>query len=354
MTLDQEKEDLVAWLHTALAIELSTIPVYMTALISIKPGSNRVPANLIRGVMMEEMLHLALAGNLLSAIGGKAAFFEANIPTYPLTLKFDGKTFRGREFAIELAPFSAQNTEVFTQIEYPDVWSEPGAELTGVSEVDVPGYTIGGFYAAIATKLAQLCEEFGEPTVFSGDPQHQLGLNYYWAGGGRPILITDLVSAKRAIDLIVSQGEGSDQTVFDRDASDFGQPEDAAHFFRFREIQYAQSYRKGDDPRQPPTGNRFEVDYSAVYPIKVNPKQADYSEDLMLAKLNMEFNALYTRMLTQIADAFNGAPASMYTAILNSMHGMTGIALQMVATPIANDPEGRHGAPSFEWVEPLA
>jgi len=71
-----------------------------------------------------------------------------------------------------------------------------------------------------------------------------------------------------------------------------------------------------------------------------------------MAALNEQFNRLYSLMLYQIAEALNGASGAMYTAILNSMHDMTGTALQMVATPIANDPDGHHGAPTFEWVPP--
>ncbi|WP_313202969.1 ferritin-like protein [Pseudomonas sp.] len=349
-TLEQEKSELSQWLHTAMGIELSTIPLYMTALISIKPGKNRVAANLIRSVMMEEMLHLLLAGNLLSAIGGRVQFSEQNVPSFPLTLNFQGKQFREREFEANLAPFSAASIEVFTEIELPEGWGEP-PQLQALQEIDVPGYTIGEFYDALAHKLAALCEVYGERAVFSGNPQHQLGLNYYWGGGGKPIVITSLALAREAIEVIVTQGEGTRGAVYDDD-SYFSQPEEVAHFFRFREIQFARHYRPGDDPRQPPTGAAFEVDYVEVYPIKANPKATDYLGDPEMAALNEQFNRLYSLMLYQIAEALNGASGAMYTAILNSMHDMTGTALQMVATPIANDPDGHHGAPTFEWVPP--
>lgn len=350
-SLEQEKINLGQWLHTAMTIELSTIPLYMTALISIKPGKNRVAANLLRGVMMEEMLHLSLAGNLLSAIGGRTCFTAENIPSFPLTLKFNGKAFKNRQFVAHLGPFSPANIEIFTEIELPEGWPEPGL-LKAVQEVEVPGYTIGGFYDLIAKKLAALCATYGQTAVFSGNPEHQLGLNYYWGGGGSPIIITDLASAQQAIQVIVTQGEGVRDEVYDDDHDYFAQPEQVAHFFRFREIQFARHYRPGDDPHKPPTGPEFEVDYSEVYPIKANPKSTDYIIDPAMSALNDEFNRLYSLMLYQIAEALNGAPGAMYTAILNSMHEMTATAFKMVATPIENDPQGRNGAPSFEWVQP--
>lgn len=352
-TMDQDKTELCHWLHTAIGIELATIPPYMMALISIKPGKNRVAANLIRGVMMEEMLHLSLAGNLLSAIGGRAEFTPDSIPSYPLTLRFNGKMFRDREFEVDLGPFSAQNIQIFTEIELPEGWREPTPRAKAVNEVDVPGYTIGEFYEEIRKQLTVLCAKYGEKAVFCGNPEHQLNLNYYWAGGGKPIVIRDLASANEAIELIVTQGEGTPQSVYDNDHNYFGQPEDVAHFFRFREIQFGRHYKAGDAPKLPPTGTPFEVDYAEVFPIKVNPKAADYAHDVELSQLNTAFNRLYSLMLVQIAEALNGATGAMYTAILNSMHDMTSIALRMVATPIAHDPNGRHGAPSFEWVDPI-
>lgn len=350
-TLEQEKNKLSHWLHTAMTLELSTIPLYMTALISIKPGKNRVAANILRSVMMEEMLHLSLAGNLLSAIGGRAAFTAENIPSFPLTLKFEGKSFKDREFEANLAPFSPDNIEIFAEIELPEGWRER-PEFEVALKLDVPGYTIGEFYDEIAKRLASLCESYGQTAVFNGNPEHQLGLNYYWGAGGSPIVINDLESARQAIQVIVTQGEGIRHEVYDDDHDYFGQPEQVAHFFRFREIQFGRHYQSGDNPRQPPTGPAFEVDYSEVYPIKANPKSTDYLADPVMSTLNDEFNRLYSLMLYQIAEALNGASGAMYTAILNSMHDMTATALQMVATPIANDPEGRNGAPSFEWVEP--
>jgi len=352
-TLDDAKQELGRWIQAAMGIELATIPPYMMALISIKPGSNRVAANLIRGVMMEEMLHLSLAGNLLSAIGGKVSFTGTNVPSYPLTLKFDGKGFKDREFEVDLGAFSAQNIETFIEIELPEGWPEPRLRAKTVSEMDIPGYTIGEFYEEIRKKLVTLCEQFGEEAVFSGNPKHQLDLNYYWAGGGRPIIIRDLASASKAIELIVTQGEGTARSIYDKDRNYFAQPNDVAHFFRFREIAFGRRYKIGDAPHEPPTGESFDVDYSAVFPIKTNPRASDYSDDPVLSERNDAFNRLYSMMLFQIAEALNGAPGAMYTAILTGMHDITAIAREMVARPIAGDPEGRHGAPSFEWRDPI-
>src|SRR3954454_15054661 len=59
--------------HLQWAIELEhfTIPPYLCALYSLNPARNADAAEVIASVLMEEMLHLTLAANLLNAVGGR-------------------------------------------------------------------------------------------------------------------------------------------------------------------------------------------------------------------------------------------------------------------------------------------
>ena len=72
--LPRQPLDTVADLRTALGnaikLELGTIPPYLTALFSIKPGANAAAGAIVRSVVIEEMLHLSLACNMLNAVGG--------------------------------------------------------------------------------------------------------------------------------------------------------------------------------------------------------------------------------------------------------------------------------------------
>ncbi|WP_308119612.1 ferritin-like domain-containing protein [Streptomyces sp. MBT84] len=52
-------------------MEHSTLPRYLTALYSLDPVRNADAAQLIGGVFVEEMIHFALAANLLNAVGGQ-------------------------------------------------------------------------------------------------------------------------------------------------------------------------------------------------------------------------------------------------------------------------------------------
>lgn len=64
-------DDLRRHLQWAIEVEHSTLPPYLTALYSLDPERNADAVQLISGVFVEEMIHLALAANLLNAVGGR-------------------------------------------------------------------------------------------------------------------------------------------------------------------------------------------------------------------------------------------------------------------------------------------
>lgn len=349
MANEDKRAKLLAWLQTAVELELSTIPAYMVALLSMKLTANREAADLIRSVMIEEMLHLALVGNVLNAVGGTVHIGSDNIPSYPLRLNFEGKNFKDRNFPIDLAPFSAANIETFMKIEEPQTVAAP--RIAMFKEIDIPGLTIGEFYMNIIALLEEL-DASGSGTLFSGDPARQLHDDYYWGGGNRIIPVSDLASAKKALDIVITQGEGAWRQPGEKIAFHPDQPLQMGHYYRLAEIHYQRRYVPTDDPAKPPTGEPLPIDYAAVHPIKINPTAADYAGS-RLEKVNDAFNARYTMMLMQLEQALTGTPKTLYTAIMNGMHGLTSVAVQMMTTPIEGDPEMRTGCPTFDWVEGL-
>ncbi len=64
-------DDLRRILQEAIELEHFTIPPYLCALYSIQAGTNDQAAKIIHSVVMEEMLHMVMAANILNAIGGK-------------------------------------------------------------------------------------------------------------------------------------------------------------------------------------------------------------------------------------------------------------------------------------------
>ncbi|MER2534236.1 MAG: ferritin-like protein [Rhizobiaceae bacterium] len=348
MNDEADRTELLALLQIALELELATIPPYLVALLSIKLPRNRGAAERIRSVMIEEMLHMALVANVMNAVGGSPRLNAAASPSYPLTMTFRGKAFADRRFPVDLAPFSEAAIATFMELE------KPLAKLPELgwlkAEIDVPAPTIGTFYAKIV-EIIEALEANTPGTLFVGAPTRQLEGDYYWSGGGRLVAVTDLESAKAALALVIDQGEGawSPQSAFvGRDVDD---PFPIGHYFRFSEILHHRSYARGDDPLSVPTGPPIVVDYSAVYPIKTNARSTDYAAGSEAAKLNDTFNRLYTSMLMQIEEAFNGSPKTLYTAIMNGMHGLASVARALMRVPIDGDPDGKTACPTFEWID---
>ncbi len=341
------REKLLAWLQTAIELELATIPPYLVALLSIKLPSNREPAELIRSVMIEEMLHLALVSNVLNAVGGHPRLNRSTIPSYPLKMTFQGKVFEDRNFWIDLAPFSEPVITTFMKIEQPQEPAHIEEFYLALTKIDVPALTIGGFYSQIVALLEQM-ENTTPGKVFIGNPEYQVHKDYYWSGGGEIIAVHDLASAKTALDLVIRQGEGAWTSGPGEAARGFGDNFEIGHYYRFSEIFYGRRYKESDDPGQPPTGDTIAVDYAQAYPFKKNPKPSDYRPRSALRKLNDDFNQRYSDMLRQLQEALNGSPKTLYTAVMDSMHHLTPIAHQMMKTPIS---PGRKttGCPTFEW-----
>jgi len=289
-------------------------------------------------------LHMVLAANLLISVGGKVKLGMENIPNYPCRLMFKGRQFRDREFDINLGALSKENLEIFLKIELPDFLSD--LKLFEIEKVIIEGYTIGEFYNGIKEDLTKLVEEYGLEKVFAGKHEDQLTEDYFWKARGKILVVKNLEDAINAIDLIVEQGEGA--TISHNKSSNELYE---AHYFKFREIYHERSYAVDDDPRNPPTGEIFSIDYEYIYPIKTNCKSSDFNEQLDLKNLNDRFNYNYTLMLKQLEEGFNGNPKVFYTAIMNGMHNLSPLAIAMMQTPIDGEPQNKHGAPSFEWNE---
>lgn len=345
--ISTKRKALLARLQLALELEWSTLPPYLVALLSIKQPKNREAADLIRGVAMEEMLHLALVANVMNAVGGTPKLGRDNCPSYPLQMTFEGRTFADRRFAINLAPFSKDAIATFMKIEQPQ---EPRIETAALrEEIEVPAPTIGEFYAGIVALLEELDAAL-PGALFTGDPARQLEADYFWAGGGSIVTVTDLVTAKQALAIVIEQGEGAWPWSQDAFSHTAGEPLAMGHYYRFAEIFYARHYLSSDDPAGSPTGEALDVDYAGVFPIRKNPKGADYPAGSKAASLNDAFNRRYTMMMRQLEQAVNGDPKSLYTAIMNGMHGLTSTAREMMATPITGAAV-ETACPTFQCIE---
>lgn len=318
-------------LQTAIELEHSTIPPYLCALYSIVNDKNIESTQIIKSVVMEEMLHLILAANVLNAIGGTPIVDKPNfIPEYPTYLPHSDKSFK-----VSLSKFSRDTVETFLKIEKP---AEPCAEPE-------PNHyqTIGQFYEAIEIALRELSEQ---ENIFTGDPNRQITPEYYYGGGGEIVPVTDLDSALNALNEIIGQGEGINQTIFDGDHRIFGQEIEYAHYFRFNEIFQGQYYTNLDTPKSGPTGDPLNVDWQAVYNMQQNPKLDNYPKGSELWKKTLEFNKTYTSLLNGIHQALNGRPRLLLASV-KGMYELKYQAIELMKTPI--DASGITAGPSFEY-----
>jgi hypothetical protein len=332
-------ESLRRHVQGALELEHSTLPPYLCALFSIHAGTNPESVEVIRSVFIEEMLHLALAANVLNAIGGAPVLNQAGfVPVYPTTLPHsDGS------FTVPLAPFTAETIEIFMKVERP-------GERHGESEAD-NFETIGQFYRAIEEGLKHLNMTMGHDAVFTGDPSRQITPEMLgFIGERRVVAVHNLKTALEAIDEIEEQGEGlKHRQVWDGDRDMFHpEREEVAHYFRFSEILQGRSYVRGDSPRTGPSGEAFVVDWSSVYPMRPNPKVDDYPSGSPVRAKMIAFNIKYCEMLATLHRTFNGETACLSPAI-SMMFQLQSLATELMAMP-SGDGLTTAG-PSFEFVK---
>jgi hypothetical protein len=176
------------------------------------------------------------------------------------------------------------------------------------------------------------------PALFAGDPARQIGPEQYYSGGGDLIAITDLATARAALDLIAEQGEGVTGEIFDADG-------EIAHYFRFQQLLLGRYYAPGDAPDHP-SGGPVPVDWDAVYPIRPDARVADYPAGSDLRRAAEGFNTAYGAYLALLTRAFDGKPALFQDAV-GEMFRLKDLMLQLIRQPL-DDGSGLHAAPTFE------
>lgn len=334
----QTVEELREHLQIAIELEHSVIPPYLCALYSIEDGTNTAAARSLHDVVLEEMLHLTLAANVLNAIGGAPDLIHAEfIPSYPSYLPHGNDTI-----TLNLAPFSRQAVAGFLEIEHPSAPNAPPQAHHYAS--------IGQFYAAIIDALERLAKTHRD--LFCGKRSRQITPEYYYNSGGGVIEVTDLKSARAALEVIVIEGEGH-MAIYDRKHPPTREDsEDLAHYYRFMQIYEGRYYRKGDTPQSGPTGAPFPVDWeSGIYRMRMNPKSTDYPPTSELWRASNAFNMTYRELLHVLHRGFNGDPSKL----LESVPLM--FRLKTQAQGLMKVPSGHFGTtagPPFEYVKSAA
>jgi CDGSH-type Zn-finger protein len=171
----------------------------------------------IAGVAVEEMLHLGQVSNILTAVGGAPHFVRSNFPLPASTFPFG--------IQITLEPLSQAVIERFVCYEMPEagvISAERMAQYDAivkrtVSETDraetiriqntiepfdIDFRTVGEFYHKIESAFTCIPES----RLFIGDPAVQANPQYLDLPK-ELIQVVDATSARKAIEMIVEQGE---------------------------------------------------------------------------------------------------------------------------------------------------
>jgi Ferritin-like len=320
-------------LQQAVELEHSTIPVYLYALYSLDAAKNRAIAALVTSVVIEEMLHMTLACNILNALGGSPVLDRPGfIPTYPGPLPGGVEG----DLIVHLTHFSPEQVRSFMTIEEPeDPLHFPVLEAL----VAAPPQTIGQFYAEIARQIVALGDG-----AFSHAPRHQIGPERMPGS----IVVTNVDSARAAIDTIVEQGEGTTESPLEAAGS-----QEVAHYYRFAEIYYGRRLIKNPaaGPDTPPDqqfiygGAAVPFDPAGVFPVPADPKAANYPAGSAARHACDTFNYTYTSLLKSLHDTFNGRPDQIDSAI-GLMMSLKQLARDMMS---GSNPNGVSVGPSFEY-----
>ena len=95
-------QDLLDAVQTAIQLEHATIPLYLSALYQIKPNYNPELESILRNIVVEEMLHMAMACNMLIALGGEPNLTSDDfIPNFVAGCELPGKVLAGTTFQFQ-------------------------------------------------------------------------------------------------------------------------------------------------------------------------------------------------------------------------------------------------------------
>ncbi|HEY7982138.1 MAG TPA: ferritin-like domain-containing protein [Candidatus Eremiobacteraceae bacterium] len=311
------REHLIFLLNRASELEHGLACVYLFAAYSLKyeaseGGMTDDQLLMVRGwkrrlasVAVEEMLHLAQVSNLLTAIGGAPNFKRTNFPMSPNAFPL------GIELSLE--PFSQATIDRLVCFEMPEAGilspekqkaydelriavdaaqnaSSPGDASARIADQPFPlaFRTVGELYHQILTGFQNIPQD----RLFIGPQQAQSNARYL-DFGSKLISVVDADSARRAIEMIVEQGE----------APTHDHPD--AHFAVFDTIR--KGYRSAmDDAAKDGTV------FAPVRPVISNPMTRFYEDasggtiitDPLTHDVADLFNLVYDTMLLMLVRFF--------------------------------------------------
>jgi hypothetical protein len=351
----EDREELIFMLSEAAALEQMIMCEYLFAACSLKldvsEGVTAAQLEAIKGwervvalIATQEMLHLALVSNLLTAVGSHPYFSHPNFPQrakyYPPGVQ------------LALLPFGEHALQHFLYLERPEgmdledapefaALAIPTPSLTLDDDQIVPQTqdfaTIGHLYRGIEQGFRHLVEKYGEQRVFIGPPRAQATQEYF--GWPELIAVTDLASACQAIETIIIEGEGA--------RGDWRE----AHFGKF--LQVMQEYR--DLKQQDPGFEPARPVVAAYVRQPGDTSEVPLISDPVTAGVSELFNASYEVLLQLLMRYFihgketeDELQTLCSTAVSVMLMVIKPLGQLLTTLPIGPDLPGKMAGPTFE------
>lgn len=263
-----EHEILCCYLFTTFTMKDSTDEGLTESQLEAVRGWRRA----ISQVAVQEMIHLATACNLLTAVGGAPQLRRPNLPT---TSRAYPPAFR-----LQLVPFGLPALDQFIELEKPEALADesPAGYRARAVSLDRLGdifssernfQTVGELYRGIQDGITYLAQKLGDEKLFLGPDEAQTAAPYFAMPGLIPV--HDLASAIAAINVIVEQGEGASPDS------------EHSHYNRFVAIRKEHAAILAADPG-----------FQPARPVISNPcttLPADQSPEAPMSKIDDPFSA---------------------------------------------------------------
>ena len=359
-----DRQELIYLLVEAAELEHSVCCTYLFAAFSLKNGSEEgltpVQAQAVASwrkaiieVAVQEMVHLALVNNLLTAIGAAPHLGKPNLPV---------RSRYAPEIELSLTPFDEVTLERFLYIERPEGMDIAGmARDFAISLVPPPVETIatilpaprafssvGALYRGIEAGFRALAARRGEERLFNGPPRAQITQRYFRFPELIPV--TGLASAVRAIETIVEEGEGARGHWQDSHFGRFVTIRDQYRALRAQDQGFAPARPVLDNPYARPP---LEAAGDGLPPI--NP-----IDDPLAIRVGDLFDACYEAMLYMLARFFGHSGESeeelqtLATTAINAMFMLVEPLGSLLTTlPAGSRFPGRTAGPDFALGRPV-
>lgn len=308
----------IQWLKTslqhAIALEHATLPLYLAAIWSVEPGE---PVRAIfEGIVADEMAHMGLACNMLTAIGGVPRInIDGFVPGYPGPLP--GGVLP--QLTLTLGKLTRERVrDQFIPVErryHPPTLAAKGATYP----------SIGAFYEAIAAAFTAL-----KPPL---ETSRQLASGI----GSGVVVLHSLDDVLAAITRISEEGEGAHVGL---EALDGAQPGELAHYYQFREILAGKRLIQNKHGKWAFSG--ADIPWPAAIRDMADVPPGGHGE------VTLAFNCAYSAMLDDLHHAWATGSDSSLGAAIGAMFPLEQLAVALMQQPRPDGP-GNYG-PDFRYI----